>query len=369
VGEAGAVGADPQSPGVILEHGEDVVVGQPLAPRDRLERHVAELVEAAVPGRDPDAAFAVLEERGDDQALRIGVAGGRPGHHPIADEPGDAGRRADPQAAAAVEGERGDVGRGQAVRHREEPVRLRAAGPAQAVPQPLPQRAVGGADRRLDVLRALFVDLEGVVLEAKERPAGAESQPAGGVLVDGRDHVAGPGHQDQRLLVDTADRIAAGDPDRAALILVEGADLSGQPHLAELLEDAVPAAQHGSVVRADPEQVGVVDEERGDVVGLQHRRAVAVEGLELDAVEAHQPGLGAEPQEPLGILSQRPEAVGRQAVAGLPALQVVLRERLLFGRRSYLSGSRSSRQPQRGSESGNEAQDSTESGRSRVVHG
>ena len=118
-----------------------------------------------------------------------------------------------------------------------------------------------------------------------------------------------------------------------SLILVERADRAGQADLAELLEDAVAPPQHGAVVGADPEAVGLVDEQGGDVGRLQRRGAVAVEGPELDPVEAHQPGLGAEPEEPVGVLGQGPDAVGRQAVAGLPALEVVLGERLrLSGR-------------------------------------
>ena len=69
MGQAGAVRADPQVGGVVLEDGEDVVVGQALAPGDRLEWHVAELVEPAVARRHPDAAFPVLEQGRDDHPL------------------------------------------------------------------------------------------------------------------------------------------------------------------------------------------------------------------------------------------------------------------------------------------------------------
>ena len=115
---------------------------------------------------------------------------------------------------------------------------------------------------------------------------------------------------------DPAHRIAAGDPDDAALILVEGADRAGQPDLAELLEDAVAAAQDGAVVGADPQPVDVVDEQGGDVARLQRRGAVAVEGPELDAVEADQPGFGAEPEEAVAVLGQRADAVGSGARRG-----------------------------------------------------
>ena len=158
---------------------------------------------------------------------------------------------------------------------------------------------------------------------------------------------------------DPADRIAAGDPDDAALILVEGADRAGQADLAELLEDAVAPAQDRAVVGADPQPVDVVDEQGGDVVRLQRGGAVAIEGPELDPVEADQPGLGAEPEKAFGVLGQRPDAVGREAVAGLPALEVVLGERLQHRSGRALCEGVACPEDQKGGKAGGTPQDST----------
>ena len=102
--QAGAVGADPQVGGVILEHREDVVVDEAVAPGDGLERHVAQLVEAAVPRGHPDAALAILEQGRDVHPLEVGVADGRARHQAVADEPRHAG------GASRSTGRRGDRG-------------------------------------------------------------------------------------------------------------------------------------------------------------------------------------------------------------------------------------------------------------------
>ncbi len=321
-----------------------------------------------MPRRHPQAAFAVLEQGGDEHALGVGVAGGVARDDAVADEPGHAGGRADPQAAAAVEGEGGDVRRRQSVGDGEEPLGAVAAGAAEAGRQRLPQRPVWLAQGRLDVLGPVVVERDRVVLDERERPVGAQGEDAVDVLVNRGDGAADARHQDQRAFGHAGDRVAAGNPDHPMLILVEGADRARQAGLAELLEDAVAPPQHGAVVGADPQPVGLVDEQGGDVVRLERRGAVAVEGPELDPVEPHQPGFGAEPQEPVGVLGQCPDAVGRQAVAGLPALEVVLGERLRLSR-GGLSGGVPGGQNQGGGEHRDVAQGPAESEQARHVHG
>ena len=344
-------------------------MGESVAPGDGPERHVAQLVQAAVARGHPDAALAILEQRRHGHPLVVRVADRGARDEAVADQARHSGGRPDPQAAATIERQRPDVRGRQAVRGREEPVRTPAAGAPQAGGQGLPQRAVGLSERRLDVLGALHVRPDRVVLDPAERTVGAEGEHAVRVLVDRRDGADGAAHEDQRVLGDPADRIAAGDPDDAALILVEGADRAGQADLAELLEDAVAPAQDGAVVGADPQPVDVVDEQGGDVVRLQRGGAVAIEGPELDAVEADQPGFGAEPEKAVGVLGQRPDAVGREAVAGLPALEVVLGERLQHRPGRALREGVACPQDQKGGQAGGTPQDSTESVQSRHVHG
>ena len=69
------------------------------------------------------------------------------------------------------------------------------------------------------------------------------------------------------------------------------------------------------------------------------------------------------------VLRQRPDAVGRQAVTGLPAFEVVLRERLRHGAGRPLCEGRASRQDQERGESGGKPPDSTGSIQARRMHG
>ena len=303
-------------------------------------------------GPHPDAALAVLEQRRHEHAFVVGVADRGARHDMVAQQARHTDARPDPQAAAAIQRQRRDVRRGQAVRGREQPIRPPAAAAAQALGQCLPQRPIRLAHRRLDVLGPVAGQRDRVLLDAAQGAAAAEHDGAARVLVDRCDAGELAAHEDQRVLRDAADRVAAGDPDDAALILVERADRAGQADLAELLEHAVAPAQDRAVVGADPEPVDVVDEQRRDVGRLQRGGAVAIEGLELDAVEADQPRLRAQPEEAVAVLRQRPDAVGRQAVTGLPAFEVVLGERLRHGAGRPLCEGRASRQDQERGESG-----------------
>jgi hypothetical protein len=65
---------------------------------------------------------------------------------------------------------------------------------------------------------------------------------------------------------------------------------------------------------ADPERAVAVLEQVLDAVAPQRRHPLAVEHFEADAVEAHQPVEGGEPQEPVAGLQRLDDARHGQAV-------------------------------------------------------
>src|SRR5207249_10229912 len=96
----------------------------------------------------------------------------------------------------------------------------------------------------------------------------------------------------------------------------------------ESREGAALHLRDATAERPDPERPFMVLEQRGDVAVSEALRVHAVEDVEADAVEPHQPFLCAKPDESVVRLDDREYRVLWKALLGEPHIVHVLCDRL-----------------------------------------
>ncbi len=305
----------------------------------------AEAVDAAA-GGDPQAAFAILEDRLHLVAaqalveaealgrLRMRRAVGVQRRQAIrVDQPRQAAQAADPQHAVAVEAQRPDmawprhrgVQRRPAVGGRQRPHALRAVGLPHAAVGALGEPSVADRAGRAFEVRA-----------AARQPPGAAfgdcPQRSRAVLVQ---CVRGAGRVGARLRrrgpalsVEHGEAGRGAHPHAAACVALDRGDGAGRQAIraAEMTQlAAIPPADAAEAV-ADPQAAIVRCEQRRHAAGRALLARRGLEALELDAVETEQSRRAAEPQQAIVGLRDRLDLRGR-AVARRPGGVVQLRER------------------------------------------
>ena len=320
--ESATVAAHPQRAGSVLVHRKQRLLQQPFGFPVGGEAHVAEAVQPLNVGADPQAPLAVLEESEDDGAgealvLRIDrdLLSRDAGHSPALG--------ADPEVAVAVF----DDGR-----HRLLP-RAPAPGPDHgddAAPLE-PADAIAGSDPQLAVPR----HEEGAHRVAREPVPHRERLQAVGEphetvsvraeperprrLRHGQHDVlaAQLGRADEAVSLEAGKALARPDPKAALLVHEQGSDaVAGQARgLAEGGEHA-RGKSHQPIRGADPQGALAVFAELADVVVTKGRLVLLVEEGEADPVEADQPLLGAQPEEPVTRLEHRLDGVLGKALKG-----------------------------------------------------
>ena len=95
------------------------------------------------------------------------------------------------------------------------------------------------------------------------------------------------------------------------------------------VNDAVLEPGQAAAVRADPERAETIFEQRGHVVVAERFGVGSIEDLEVLAVEADEPFLGAEPQIAIARLQDGLDGILRQPLIGLPRVVHVLGQRFV----------------------------------------
>ena len=347
---AGILEPDPQRALPVVEHGRGLIAGKALGRAVHGEGLLAEAVQAAA-GAHPEAAVAVLEQVPHENPGA--QARGAHAHEAGAVEARQPVGRADPDGAVAV----GDDGAHRGSRH--------AVGRLEAA-EVLPGRQRHHAARGADPDRPVAIDDHGRAELVGHLPAFDEAVKPPAV----EPHDLGEPHADQRAVgqldqfaeafvrhavvgpvvddgavPDRRDDPAADGPHRAVARLEEIGH-AGRPQAvgrAVVREAAVGQPRHARQ-RADPDRAVAGGDERGDEAVGQAVGALAVDG-EVDAVEARQALVGADPQRAVGRLRDGAHRVLRQALLLGPAAVAVLAE--LFGRVQGQRGSRRRGQPRR----------------------
>jgi hypothetical protein len=239
-------------------------------------------VRQTVGKRDPEAAEGIFPDR---------PLAGEHRHEVFAAEPSDGVGRADPGLALVVHGDGGKV-EGEAAGRQRDLFQTASAMPPEAVLGADPEAAGPVQKYRLGRRRNFELGLL-----PQTAPLGVEDPP----------WAAGP-ERAGAVRLEQGVNGGAGLPERAL----------GAPLLRQRAggEDSVGIADEMALLGADPERAVVPFRQIEDPVAPQRRHPLAVEHLEVSAVEAHQAVEGGQPEETVARLEDLGDPRCGQAVAG-----------------------------------------------------
>ena len=331
-----AVGADPQRTVRGRKHRGDGVRRQAFARGDDGEARVAELVEPVVRS-DPEAAFRILEERRDD-VVREAVASGEGIEALAAHAHETAAARADPEVAVPIRADRERRIRGESLGLAEgrDAVAVDARQPATRRD---PDVSGGVLIQAVDemIRQQLALDAERFGLDPghfQHAARGRDPQASGSIFQDRADDVSVHQETAEPPVLEAAEAAAArADPERAVATAGDGSDLPARSLFvrrvrfrAIRLEGAVLQTDEPAGGGADPQAAVRVFQEGRDAAVAKRRRIRAAENREADAVEPRQAAPRAQPEVSVAGLNEGTDRILRQAVARQPHVQAVLRD-------------------------------------------
>ena len=118
----------------------------------------------------------------------------------------------------------------------------------------------------------------------------------------------------------------------AAVLIAEPNRICGQALGGGVRGKGAAAVAQQAGGGADPQSAGSILKQVGDGIALELRCVLGIEGDKVDAIEAHQASIGAQPQIAVAGLQDGVDGVLRQTGIGAPGLVAVVVERLVADR-------------------------------------